>query len=274
MHALLLAWLLLPLPCSTVQEPAAAAAPRVAEADPLATELRELEEEAAEAQREFGRSYSEAPEAERGAFYVNNHPARRFWQRYQALAERAGSSEVAAEAWIEMLSLYARALQLDPKTEAGAGDRALALLLERFATSAKLERLPSVVANAGNALQRSKPEDALRALLAKSPHRAVQGHAAFHLAETLLGRSPVQRDPARRDEAIALYERVARDYADLELWVGKTLGAAAEGALFEQRYLQVGMPAPDFEAHDQDGVAFRLSDYRGKVVVLDFWGFW
>jgi cytochrome oxidase Cu insertion factor (SCO1/SenC/PrrC family) len=32
--------------------------------------------------------------------------------------------------------------------------------------------------------------------------------------------------------------------------------------------------APDFEAVDENGVKFKLSDYRGKVVVLDFWGFW
>jgi hypothetical protein len=38
--------------------------------------------------------------------------------------------------------------------------------------------------------------------------------------------------------------------------------------------LEVGHRAPDFEAKDIEGVAFKLSDYRGKVVVLDFWGFW
>lgn len=36
----------------------------------------------------------------------------------------------------------------------------------------------------------------------------------------------------------------------------------------------VGAVAPDIAGKDLDGVAFKLSDYRGKVVVLDFWGFW
>lgn len=38
--------------------------------------------------------------------------------------------------------------------------------------------------------------------------------------------------------------------------------------------LEVGKVAPDIEATDLDTVAFKLSDYRGKIVVLDFWGDW
>ena len=38
--------------------------------------------------------------------------------------------------------------------------------------------------------------------------------------------------------------------------------------------IKVGRIAPDFETEDVDGTPFKLSDYRGKVVVLDFWGFW
>ena len=34
------------------------------------------------------------------------------------------------------------------------------------------------------------------------------------------------------------------------------------------------MEIPDIRGEDMDGVPFALSDYRGKVVVLDFWGFW
>ena len=36
----------------------------------------------------------------------------------------------------------------------------------------------------------------------------------------------------------------------------------------------VGKPAPEIEAEDIDGNKFKLSDYRGKVVMLDFWGHW
>jgi hypothetical protein len=38
--------------------------------------------------------------------------------------------------------------------------------------------------------------------------------------------------------------------------------------------LFVGNRAPDFEAVDVQDKRFKLYDYRGKIVALDFWGFW
>jgi cytoskeletal protein RodZ len=38
--------------------------------------------------------------------------------------------------------------------------------------------------------------------------------------------------------------------------------------------IAVGNEASEVEAEDLQGKSFKLSDYRGKVVLLDFWGFW
>jgi thiol-disulfide isomerase/thioredoxin len=37
---------------------------------------------------------------------------------------------------------------------------------------------------------------------------------------------------------------------------------------------EVGRPAPEIEGEDLDGKTFKLSDYKGKVVLLDFWAMW
>src|SRR5262249_36100863 len=72
-------------------------------------------------------------------------------------------------------------------------------------------------------------------------------------------------------EAESLLERAAKKYADVKTtWEG-TVGEKAKAALFEVRHLSVGKEAPDIEAEDQDGKRFKLRDYRGKVVLLDFW---
>ena len=39
----------------------------------------------------------------------------------------------------------------------------------------------------------------------------------------------------------------------------------------EIRHLSVGREALDIDGQDQDGKRFKLSDYRGKVVLLYFW---
>ena len=38
--------------------------------------------------------------------------------------------------------------------------------------------------------------------------------------------------------------------------------------------LQQGQPAPDFTLHDPDGQPVSLSQFKGKVVLLDFWASW
>ncbi len=54
----------------------------------------------------------------------------------------------------------------------------------------------------------------------------------------------------------------ARNYAPY------SKGPAVSGAV------KVGQPAPDFELKSMDGRTVRLSDYRGKAVLVNFWATW
>ena len=75
-------------------------------------------------------------------------------------------------------------------------------------------------------------------------------------------------DAARKQRGLALMREV------LERWPESDAAESVAGKLFRYERLAVGMPCPDFETVDADGVAFKLSDYKGKVTVIDFWGFW
>ena len=142
-------------------------------------------------------------------------------------------------------------------------------------------------------------EPFLRAVLAASPHRAVAAQACVGLARLLTNRmgrlvqladapaaarefaelfgaeylAELQRKPASdvRAEAAALFERAATEFGD-QTYSGelKVTDVARAGA-FELEHLQIGCTAPPTEGRDQHGEHFSLADYRGKVVLLDFW---
>ncbi len=81
-------------------------------------------------------------------------------------------------------------------------------------------------------------------------------------------------DPIQLEaEAVRRFEALAEKHGS-EKYGEKTVKEYAEAALFEMRNLAVGKQAPEIEGADLDGKRFKLSDYRGKVVLLDFWGNW
>ena len=52
-------------------------------------------------------------------------------------------------------------------------------------------------------------------------------------------------------------------------------GCGRFGGLNDSPHLALnGKPAPEIVADDLDGVPFKLSDYRGKVIALSFWAHW
>lgn len=64
--------------------------------------------------------------------------------------------------------------------------------------------------------------------------------------------------------------------ARLSRWLpgAVAVGVALAGCTFSAQTDSgppVNQAAPDIVGTDQDGRQFKLSDYRGKVVLLDFW---
>ncbi len=109
--------------------------------------------------------------------------------------------------------------------------------------------------------------DALRKIAKQSPHAAVRGRALLSLGQAL-------KRASKTDEALEIFKSVIKDFGDVIYYGKKTLAMAAEGEIYELTALTEGMEAPDIQGSDQDGVAFKLSDYRGRVVFIDFWGDW
>jgi hypothetical protein len=111
-------------------------------------------------------------------------------------------------------------------------------------------------------------EDDLRRVLnvlsSESPHPQVRASAMLWSARRWRG-------PESKEVLRTLIE----EYGDVPSG-HTTFGEVATAVLdpHPPEALAIGQPAPDISGVDSKGQRFRLSDYRGKVVVLDFWGDW
>lgn len=150
-------------------------------------------------------------------------------------------------------------------------------------------------------LQMPAARDLMRQAARRNPSRDVRAMAVFSLAgdldvharllaifrevpsfkasfEELNGKGEVaeleKADPqALREEAIALLLQAQSQFGDVKI-DGQLIRDQAGPILFRLRRLNIGQVAPEITGTDQDGRAMKLSDYRGKVVALVFWGSW
>ena len=176
----------------------------------------------------------------------------------------------------------------------GSDGRTVDLVLRDHVLSAKL----GPVIDRMRYGYRMEYEKCLSTVLEKNPHRDVQGLTCLVLAQFLNDRLgmlqlavdrpelsecydivfgkdylPKLRRLGRSELAArieTLFERAADEYGDVKFRAG-TVGETAKSELYAIRHLSVGRVAPDIEGHDQDGRQFKLSNYRGKVVLLYFW---
>jgi peroxiredoxin len=182
----------------------------------------------------------------------------------------------------------------------GAGDAFLSLGRDHVTNERLIEACRAANFAPPDAFERV--EAFLHEAESRSPHRTVRGFAGFYLAKALIKRASTLRRAAgeadlaadlERDlgadslarfrarpvddlerEAEQSLERVTAQYGDLETLRKQPLRVLAQGELFALRRTTIGKEAPEIEGEDAEGRPFKLSDHRGKVVVLTFSGNW
>jgi len=229
---------------------------------------------------------------------LDNLPGRNragFAPRFLELAQEAPRTNAAEDALI-WIGTYAPVGPI--------GEEARQLLMRDHIRSAKLAPVFSLQASLAFV---KSVESLMRKALAENPHPDMQGMAAFCLGRVLKSRAAGARSPMKPDdlskerlrqfdltwgpgwkevflhadagalerEAESLFIRVAKEYGDLpnpglSKQKKPLLRDLVAPYIKEMQTLSVGETAPDVEGTDLDGKAFRLADYRGRVVMIEF----
>jgi hypothetical protein len=248
------------------QEPEKPKEPRAPTAATPAERYRDVLKAYQKAQQDFMTAYRAArTEAEQRKVVETSQPDQeKFAGQMLQIATDAPRDPVAVEAliWVALNSYGPRA------------DTALKRLMEDHVQDPSIASLcPRMVYN-----DSAGSEQFLRAVMAKNPGREARGQACLALGQRLKMQSEradlsKAEGKALSKEAESLLERVTKEFADVKIY-STTLGDTARNELNELRNLGIGKVAPEIQGEDIDGKALKLTDFRGKVVVLDFWGDW
>jgi hypothetical protein len=201
------------------------------------------------------------------------HPAEKFLPRFRAYAEKhAGRTEaIAALAWIVRNSRF------PSSSETESSDKPLEWAITRLRKDHAAQEEIRDALKGTRYLNVDDPAlvtDLLEAVIKSNPDAEAKAIATYNLAAMLFeGRTVRDRDDdekraADKKRGEELFRRAAEEYKDTKA------GQAAAGYLFEIANLQVGMKAPDIAGTGPYGNPIKLSDFRGGVVVVYFWGFW
>lgn len=194
-----------------------------------------------------------------------------FAERFAELGRAQRGTALAYDSWAQIVSLATMS-----STSSERGTKLLTEALNALTTDhAQSEALAGLAGNlryTSAALGEERVLQTLRDIAGRSPHRSVRAAALYSLGAVLGDERPAG-DP-RIAEAKAVFAELQKDFADVKQSESRSYADAASVFVFALENLAVGRPCPDFEALDAEGAGFRLSDYKGKVVLVDFWGFW
>jgi hypothetical protein len=209
------------------------------------------------AERAYYKELLAAEPAEQLKLFAN-HPWKEHLPRFLELVELGEGTDVAGQA---LVTIFSNGMDQTPDEAWFAFD----VLINDYIESEMLAGFAGTLRYRGGD---ERVLAGLRKMTSDSPHANVRAAAHFNLAVLLMP------DKATRAEARKHFDTVIEKYADVQGGLGETYATMASASLFELDNLQIGQKAPDFASTDEVGAAFNLSDYEGKVVLVDFWGFW
>jgi hypothetical protein len=239
-----------------------------------ARQYQALVEEFDDAQQAFLKYYQEAKtQEEKLKVRKEKRPQPdKFAPKFIELAEKNPKDPVALDALVWVLT---NASASGPANKGSPRAKAIALVSRNYVKSAMLGPACQALGSRGD---EKEAETLLRTIVQKNPHREVQGMAWLGLAQMLKRRAERMPDAKVREkvqrESEQLFGRVIKQYADVKGSSGGTIADQAMNELFAFEVPSIGMTALEIKGEDLDGKRFKLSDYRGKVVLLDFWGNW
>jgi hypothetical protein len=151
--------------------------------------------------------------------------------------------------------------------DVGVRKAAVEALLQDHIDTREAGRAASRVINLQREFGRARSLELLDRIIAHHPDDQGGAQALFSRSSLFVG-TRGSGSEEERSKALADLHRAR------ELNRERALGGLIEDAIYGEEVLGIGKPAPQIEGEDLDGVQFKLSDYRGKVVLLDFWGDW
>jgi thiol-disulfide isomerase/thioredoxin len=171
-------------------------------------------------------------------------------------------------------AVFALKLLGEQRVTGGDMDKAMAFLLENHVNSPKLQDALAGMHEAGPA-----GRNFLKTVAEKTTSTTVQAVALYYSALALDAQAGDEEDRGNdegagkiRAEAIATLEKAAKLAPAVKVGE-RTLAKAVEAESAAMR-IGVGNLAPDVEGVGLDGAKVKLSSYRGKVVLFDFWATW
>ncbi len=143
---------------------------------------------------------------------------------------------------------------------------ALGTLLDAHVKSERLAEMGLMLPHLSDMLGEKTAQDACQRLEAGSSSASLRGWAAYaRLSGVLTTASPDSKEYlAAKKEVLAKVEAAG----------DSDLSETVKSSMRERELFGIGRTAPDIEGIDLDGEAFKLSDYKGKIIFLDFWGDW